>query len=106
MLASRWLTQPDERLELGGVVFEFKHRGGAHTPGDMLVGPNEREPRAIEAGHGVGECERAGQDAPRRGAGGEGEALAHEPATVVDHLHVGERHVRSQETGDQRRACA
>jgi glyoxylase-like metal-dependent hydrolase (beta-lactamase superfamily II) len=36
-LASRWLTQPDERLELGGVVFEFKHRGGAHTPGDMLV---------------------------------------------------------------------
>ncbi|MDO8251558.1 MAG: MBL fold metallo-hydrolase [Rhodoferax sp.] len=36
-LASRWLTQPDERLELGGVVFEFRHRGGAHTPGDMLV---------------------------------------------------------------------
>lgn len=36
-LASRWLTKADERLELGGVVFEFKHRGGAHTPGDMLV---------------------------------------------------------------------
>ncbi len=35
--ATRWLTQPDERLELGGEVLEFKHRGGAHTPGDMLV---------------------------------------------------------------------
>jgi glyoxylase-like metal-dependent hydrolase (beta-lactamase superfamily II) len=35
--ASRWIGQPDERLELGGVVIEFKHRGGAHTPGDMLV---------------------------------------------------------------------
>lgn len=35
--ASRWIGQPDERLELGGVVLEFKHRGGAHTPGDMLV---------------------------------------------------------------------
>jgi glyoxylase-like metal-dependent hydrolase (beta-lactamase superfamily II) len=36
-LPGRWLKQADERLELGGVVFEFKHRGGAHTPGDMLV---------------------------------------------------------------------
>ncbi|NMM12091.1 MAG: MBL fold metallo-hydrolase [Rhodoferax sp.] len=35
--ASRWISQSDERLELGGVVIEFKHRGGAHTPGDMLV---------------------------------------------------------------------
>ena len=35
--ATRWITQADERLELGGVVLEFKHRGGAHTPGDMLV---------------------------------------------------------------------
>jgi len=35
--ASRWISQPDERLELGPVVIEFKHRGGAHTPGDMLV---------------------------------------------------------------------
>lgn len=35
--ASHWLVNSDERLELGGVVFEFKHRGGAHTPGDMLV---------------------------------------------------------------------
>lgn len=37
VLATRWLAGPDERLELGGVVFEFKHRGGAHTPGDTMV---------------------------------------------------------------------
>ena len=36
-LPTRWLTGNDERLELGGVVFELKHRGGAHTPGDMMV---------------------------------------------------------------------
>ncbi|MDP2005495.1 MAG: MBL fold metallo-hydrolase [Rubrivivax sp.] len=36
-LPTRWLAGQDERLELGGVVFEFKHRGGAHTPGDMMV---------------------------------------------------------------------
>lgn len=36
-LPTRWLEAADERLVLGGVVFEFKHRGGAHTPGDMLV---------------------------------------------------------------------
>ena len=36
-LPTRWLQAPDERLELGGVVFELKHRGGAHTPGDMMV---------------------------------------------------------------------
>lgn len=35
--ASRWISQSDERLELDGVVIEFKHRGGAHTLGDMLV---------------------------------------------------------------------
>lgn len=35
--AGRWITQSDERLEIGGVVLEFKHRGGAHTPGDILV---------------------------------------------------------------------
>lgn len=34
---TRWLRGTDEVLELGGVRFEFKHRGGAHTPGDMLV---------------------------------------------------------------------
>ena len=37
MLPTRWLRGADERLELGGVVFEFKHRGGAHTPGDTMV---------------------------------------------------------------------
>ena len=36
-LPTRWLAGNDERLELGGVVFEFKHRGGAHTPGDTMV---------------------------------------------------------------------
>lgn len=36
-LPTRWLQSPDERLELGGVVFEFKRRGGAHTPGDTMV---------------------------------------------------------------------
>ena len=34
---TRWIRGSDERLELGGVVVELKHRGGAHTPGDMLV---------------------------------------------------------------------
>ncbi len=36
-LPTRWLAGNDERLELGSVVFEFKHRGGAHTPGDTMV---------------------------------------------------------------------
>ena len=36
-LPTRWLGGNDERLELGGVVFEFRHRGGAHTPGDTMV---------------------------------------------------------------------
>jgi glyoxylase-like metal-dependent hydrolase (beta-lactamase superfamily II) len=36
-LPTRWLPGHDERLELGGVVFEFRHRGGAHTPGDTMV---------------------------------------------------------------------
>jgi len=36
-LPTRWLAQPDQRLEIGDVVFEFKYRGGAHTPGDMLI---------------------------------------------------------------------
>ena len=35
--ANHWITQSDERIELGGTILEFKHRGGAHTPGDMLV---------------------------------------------------------------------
>lgn len=36
-MPSRWLQGSDVSLTLGGVAFEFKHRGGAHTPGDMLV---------------------------------------------------------------------
>lgn len=36
-LPMRWLTAPDERLVFGDVIFEFRHRGGAHTPGDMMV---------------------------------------------------------------------
>ncbi len=36
-LPTRWLSGNDETLELGGVVFEFRHRGGAHTPGDTMV---------------------------------------------------------------------
>ena len=42
-LPGRWLHGADERLELGGVVFEFKHRGGAHTPGDMMVWLPDRQ---------------------------------------------------------------
>jgi glyoxylase-like metal-dependent hydrolase (beta-lactamase superfamily II) len=37
VLPTRWLQRSDERLELGGVAIELKHRGGAHTPGDLLV---------------------------------------------------------------------
>jgi glyoxylase-like metal-dependent hydrolase (beta-lactamase superfamily II) len=36
-LPTRWIDGNDVRLELGGVAFELKHRGGAHTPGDMMV---------------------------------------------------------------------
>ena len=36
-LPSRWIAQSDARLELGGVVFDLRHRGGGHTPGDWLV---------------------------------------------------------------------
>jgi glyoxylase-like metal-dependent hydrolase (beta-lactamase superfamily II) len=42
-LPTKWLQGEDERLVLGGVVFEFKHRGGAHTPGDMLVWLPQRQ---------------------------------------------------------------
>jgi glyoxylase-like metal-dependent hydrolase (beta-lactamase superfamily II) len=37
VLPTRWFRRSDERLELGGVIIELKHRGGAHTPGDLLV---------------------------------------------------------------------
>jgi glyoxylase-like metal-dependent hydrolase (beta-lactamase superfamily II) len=36
-LPDRFLDGRDVRLELGGTVFELRHRGGAHTPGDTLV---------------------------------------------------------------------
>lgn len=36
-LPTRWLTGHDETLNLGGTVVEVKHRGGAHTPGDVMV---------------------------------------------------------------------
>lgn len=36
-LPKRLLEGTDARLELGGTVFEFRHRGGGHTPGDMIV---------------------------------------------------------------------
>jgi glyoxylase-like metal-dependent hydrolase (beta-lactamase superfamily II) len=36
-LPKRLLQGPDARLELGGTVFAFRHRGGGHTPGDMMV---------------------------------------------------------------------
>jgi len=36
-LPTRFLKKNDTRLELGGTVIELKHRGGGHTPGDMLV---------------------------------------------------------------------
>jgi glyoxylase-like metal-dependent hydrolase (beta-lactamase superfamily II) len=36
-LPTRFIQESDGRLELGGTVFELKHRGGGHTPGDWLV---------------------------------------------------------------------
>lgn len=36
-LPTRFVKDRDTRLELGGTVIELKHRGGGHTPGDMLV---------------------------------------------------------------------
>ncbi|MDO8286755.1 MAG: MBL fold metallo-hydrolase [Rhodoferax sp.] len=36
-LPTRFVAGQDTRLELGGTVFELKHRNGGHTPGDTLV---------------------------------------------------------------------
>ena len=36
-LPTHWLKGNDEQLEFGGVVLAFKYRGGAHTPGDLMV---------------------------------------------------------------------
>lgn len=37
VLPTRSITSPDARLDLGGTAFELRHRGGGHTPGDMMV---------------------------------------------------------------------
>ena len=37
VLPDTWIAGADDSLLMGGVRFEFRHRGGAHTPGDMLV---------------------------------------------------------------------
>jgi glyoxylase-like metal-dependent hydrolase (beta-lactamase superfamily II) len=31
------IATPDPQLDLGGTRFELRHRGGGHTPGDMMV---------------------------------------------------------------------
>lgn len=36
-LPTRFIEGADAQLELGGVTLELRHRGGAHTPGDMMV---------------------------------------------------------------------
>ena len=40
---TRLIATPDAQLDLGGVRFELRHRGGGHTPGDMIVWVPERE---------------------------------------------------------------
>lgn len=40
---TRLVHTPDARLELGGVRFELRHRGGGHTPGDLMVWLPERD---------------------------------------------------------------
>lgn len=37
VLPTRWLTEADTTIELGGVVVQVVHRGGGHTPGDSMV---------------------------------------------------------------------
>jgi glyoxylase-like metal-dependent hydrolase (beta-lactamase superfamily II) len=37
VLPARLIDSADARLELGGTVFELRHRGGGHTPGDLMV---------------------------------------------------------------------
>jgi glyoxylase-like metal-dependent hydrolase (beta-lactamase superfamily II) len=36
-LPSRFVGESHSRVDLGGVLFQFEHRNGAHTPGDMMV---------------------------------------------------------------------
>ena len=42
-IPTRLIEGSDARLELGGTVFELRHRGGGHTPGDMLVWLPQKE---------------------------------------------------------------
>lgn len=37
VLPTRLVEGRDARLTLGGTVFELRHRGGGHTPGDLMV---------------------------------------------------------------------
>lgn len=37
VLPTRWLTDANTRLDMGGTVLEVVHRKGGHTPGDSLV---------------------------------------------------------------------
>lgn len=37
VMPTRWLTGTDETLSLGGTTVQVIHRGGAHTPGDVMV---------------------------------------------------------------------
>ena len=37
VLPNRLVGEPDAEMELGGVRVQFRHRGGGHTPGDMMV---------------------------------------------------------------------
>lgn len=39
----RLIAMPDARLDLGGVRFELRHRGGGHTPGDLMVWLPDRD---------------------------------------------------------------
>ena len=36
-LPEQWMEGADARLQLGDTVLELRHRGGGHTPGDMMV---------------------------------------------------------------------
>jgi glyoxylase-like metal-dependent hydrolase (beta-lactamase superfamily II) len=42
-LPKRRIDGADARLELGGIAFELRHRGGGHTPGDLMVWLPQRD---------------------------------------------------------------
>lgn len=37
VLPNELIAEPDAAVDLGGTRIEFRHRGGGHTPGDMMV---------------------------------------------------------------------